>query len=65
MSKSLGEMILLDPVDVPSKQTLLDAAVRLQKDFEVLSGYSSSKQYNPEAYEAVASFLNFLAQKVK
>jgi hypothetical protein len=64
MSKSLGEMILLDPVDVPNKQTLLDAAARLQKDFEVLSSYKT-KQHNPEAYEAVASFLNFLAQKVK
>lgn len=62
--KSLGELILLDPVDVPSKEKLLDAAARLKKDFEVLSSYKS-KHNNPEAYEAVASFLNYLAEKVK
>ncbi len=62
--KTLGEMILLDPVDVPTKQKLLDAAARLQKDFEILSSYNQ-KSSNPEAYKAVASFLNYLAEKVK
>lgn len=62
--KSLGEMILLDPVDIPTKQRLLDAAARLQKDFEILVSYNQ-KSSNPEAYEAVASFLTYLAEKVK
>lgn len=64
MSKTLGELILIDPVDIPDKQKILDAAARLQKDYEIMASYTTKKT-EADAYVAVAAFLNFLAEKVK
>ena len=66
VSKTLGELILLDPVDVPKKKYLLAAAERLLKDYEILASYGSkTKSEESEGFDAVADFLKILTQKVK
>jgi hypothetical protein len=66
VSKTLGELILLDPVDVPKKKHLLAAAERLLKDYEILASYGSkTKSEESEGFDVVADFLKILTQKVK
>ena len=66
MSKTLGELVLLDPVDIPDKKHLIAAAERLIKDYEILNSYGSkSKKEESAGFDAVSSFLKMLAQKVK
>lgn len=64
---SLGHYILIDPQDCPSRHELQETIVRLYKDAELLSRFSSKKNASPKSLRATAIFLEriFLDNRLK
>lgn len=60
--KTLGELVSLDPVDIPTKRYLISASERLLKDFLILKEYKGKEC---EGFDKVADFLKFLSERIK
>jgi hypothetical protein len=64
--RGFGRYINLAPEDIPTKEQLLAALERLEKDAAILRSYKTEgKEQDAKQFDVVASFLRMVAEMKK